>query len=482
LNGLLASEVSYFGKEAVENVMNREAPSAPRELANREEALIPLNDEAVLAEEMDSRHRQERRVARLRLLWSNRGLLLKCVACGMAVGLLIALLIPARYESTTRLMPPDGQQGTGIAGMLSAFAGGGGGGGATALEGLAGNVLGVKTSGDLFIGVLQSRTVRDDLITKFNLRKLYWDRRWEDARRDLAKNTDLSEDKKSGIIAIRVTDRSPQRAAAMAREYVDELNWVMTQLNTSSAHRERVFLEERLGQVKQDLGRAEKDFSEFASKNMALDVPAQGKAMVEAAGSLEGELIAAQTELQGLKQIYTDSNVRVRSTQARVDELNRQLHKMGGNAGKPDDQSMYPSIRQLPLLGVTYADLLRRTKIQEAIFETLTQEYELAKVQEVKEIPSVKVLDPPDIPEKKSFPPRAQITVLGGLFASMLFILWILGSHAWHEADPHDPATAFAQEVVSDVRGRFARFSANGAAEAGPKDRTKEAATNRLSL
>ena len=453
--------------------MNREGPSATRELANREEALIPLNDEAVLAEELDARQRQERRVARLRLLWSARRLLLKCLACGMAVGLLIALLIPARYESTTRLMPPDNQQGGGIAGMLSAFTGGGGGGGATALEGLAGNVLGVKTSGDLFIGVLQSRTVRDDLITKFNLRKLYWDRRWEDARDDLAKHTDISEDKKSGIIAIKVTDKSPQRAAAMAREYVDELNVVVTQLNTSAAHRERLFLEDRLSQVKQDLGHAEKDFSEFASKNMALDVPAQGKAMVEAAGSLEGELIAAQTELQGLKQIYTDSNVRVRSTQARVDELNRQLHKMGGSAGntadarKSDDQPMYPSIRQLPLLGVTYADLLRRTKIQEAIFETLTQEYELAKVQEAKEIPSVKVLDPPDIPEKKSFPPRAKITVLCGLLAFILAILWILGSRTWHEADPHDPATAFAQEVVSDVRGQFAQFSVARAAFPG---------------
>ncbi len=217
LNGQLASEVECFSKEAVENIMNREGPSATRELANREEALIPLNDEAVLAEELDARQRQQRRVARLRLLWSARRLLLKCLACGMAVGLLIALLIPARYESTTRLMPPDNQQGGGIAGMLSAFTGGGGGGGATALEGLAGNVLGVKTSGDLFIGVLQSRTVRDDLITKFNLRKLYWDRRWEDARDDLAKHTDISEDKKSGIIAIKVTDKSPQRAAAMAR-------------------------------------------------------------------------------------------------------------------------------------------------------------------------------------------------------------------------------------------------------------------------
>ncbi len=88
-------------------------------------------------------------------------------------------------------------------------------------------------------------------------------------------------------------------------------------------------------------------------------------------------------------------------------------------------------------------------------------------MQEAKEIPSVKVLDPPDIPEKKSFPPRAKITVLCGLLAFILAILWILGSRTWHEADPHDPATAFAQEVVSDVRGQFAQFSVARAAFPG---------------
>ena len=122
-------------------------------------------------------------------------------------------------------------------------------------------------------------------------------------------NTTVSEDRKSGIITLQVTDRDPRRAAAIAQQYVDELDRVVTQLNTSSAHRERIFLEERLAQVKQDLESAEKGFSEFASKNTAIDIQAQGKAMIEAAGALEGELIAAQTELQGLKQIYADGNV-----------------------------------------------------------------------------------------------------------------------------------------------------------------------------
>jgi hypothetical protein len=160
----------------------------------------------------------------------------------------------------------------------------------------------------------------------------------------------------------------------MAQEYVEELNSIVTQLNTSSAHRERIFLEERLAQVKQDLEAAEKRFSEYASKNTAIDIQAQGKAMIEAAATLEGQLIAARTELESMKQVYTGDNVRVRATQARVDELQRELQRLGGKydvgtvATPENDKSMYPSIRELPLLGVSYADLYRTTKVQDMTF------------------------------------------------------------------------------------------------------------------
>jgi uncharacterized protein involved in exopolysaccharide biosynthesis len=83
---------------------------------------------------------------------------------------------------------------------------------------------------------------------------------------------------------------------------------------------------------------------------------------------------------------------------------------------------MYPSIRKLPLLGVMYADLYRRTMIQAAVLEALTKEYEMAKVQEAKEIPTVKVLDAADIPDKKSFPPRAVIIALGTFLGLVLAV------------------------------------------------------------
>jgi capsule polysaccharide export protein KpsE/RkpR len=404
----------------------------------------------------DQQQNRERRIQRAGYLWSRRKTLAKFAAWGAVAFVLIAVLIPSQFASTTRLMPPDSAQGQGLA-MFAAAAGRLGGN----LASIGNELLGLKTSDDLFAGVLLSRTVQDDLITKFDLRKVYRQRRWADARKELTHNTDIGIDRKSGILTIQVTDNDPRRASAMAQEYVAQLNYVVTQLNTSSAHRERLFLEERLTEVKQELEASEKEFSQFASKNGAIDIKEQGKAMVEAAALLEGQLIAARTELQGLRQIFTDNNVRVRSAQARVNELELQIRKMGGtataaeNAASPDN-AVYPSIRKLPLLGVTYADLFRHTKVEEAVFETLTQQYELAKVQEAKEVPSVKVLDAADVPEKKVFPPRTLLVLTGTFLALGLGVLWVLLSDRWAKTDPQDPGKLLVLEVVSSVKPQLA--------------------------
>ncbi|MBZ5548470.1 MAG: lipopolysaccharide biosynthesis protein [Acidobacteriia bacterium] len=369
---------------------------------------------------------------------------------------LIAFLIPARYESTSQLMPPDSQSTSGLASAVASMSGGAGG-----LGGIAGELLGLKSTSDTFVGILSSRTVQDKLIQQFDLKKLYSDRRMEDARKDVAEHTAISVDRKSQIISITVTDKSPQRAAAMTQAYVEELNHLVAELSTSSARRERIFLEGRLQAVSHDLEESEKDFSQFASKNTAIDIKEQGKAMVEAAATLQGQLIAAQSEYEGLKQIYTDNNVRVRSVKARIDELRHQLEKLGGKgesvtsvSDQPGD-SMYPSIRKLPLLGVQYADLYRRTRIQETVLETLTKEYELAKVEEAKEIPTVKVLDVANIPDKKSSPHRLLITLLGTALAFSGAVTWVFGSTVWQETDSRDPRKVFAREVLSTVSARL---------------------------
>jgi uncharacterized protein involved in exopolysaccharide biosynthesis len=408
----------------------------------------------------------ENAVVYLRLLWENRRLLFHVAVCALLSSALIACLIPTRYESTARLMPPDNQSGSSLLMGAAAMSGGAGG-----LGGIAGDLLGVKGTSDVFVGILSSRTVQDKLIQQFDLKRLYKDRRMDDARTGLAARTNVSLDRKSQIIAITVADNSPQRAAAMSQAYVEELDHLVAGLSTSSARRERIFLEGRLEAVNHDLEVAEKNFSQFASKNTAIDINEQGRAMVQAVAALQGQLIATESEYEGLRQIYTNNNVRVRSVRARMDELKHQLEKLGGNnesvtavPEQPND-FVYPSIRKLPLLGVTFADLYRRTKIQETVLETLTREYELAKVQEAKEIPRVKVLDVANIPDRKSFPPRLLIIFLGSVLVMAVAVGWVFASTLWRETDASDPRKMLAQEVFSSVSARLPMFSRIGSSQ-----------------
>jgi capsule polysaccharide export protein KpsE/RkpR len=415
---------------------------------------------------------REWQAERLRLLWGRRQFFLRVAGIALVASTLIAFLIPKQYTSTAQLMPPDSQSTSAMAMMAALTAKGGGG-----LGSVAGDLLGMKSSGALFIGVLRSQTSQDRLRQQFDLERVYGTKLVVDARMQLDQNTSVSEDRKSGIITISVTDRSPQRAAALAAAYVDELNSLVAELSTSAAHRERVFLDERLKVVKQDLDDASNQLAQFSSKNNTIDIKEEGKAIVEAAANLAGQMIAAQSQLEGLRQIYTDSNPRVQSLNARVGELRKQLQKIGGtgpdtakNSTQGGDQASempYPSLHNLPLLGVKYADHFRHAKIQETVYELLTEQYELAKVQEAKEIPSVKILDPAKIPEKKSYPPRLVIMALGTFLGLAFSTVWVLGSAQWQEVDAQDPRKILFAEVAGTMKAslplRRAAQNGNGA-------------------
>lgn len=418
-----------------------------------------LQAEAALKEL--ERERARLRLARhVRTVWSERTFLIRLSALGLLLGLLVAFSIPARYTSTTRLMPSDNPSGSSLAMAASMAASHG--------SEIAGGLLGLKSTSDVFVGILATRTVQDQIVEQFDLRRVYGFRRMEDARLKLASRTRVSADRKSEIITITVTDHSPQRAQGIAKAYVDQLNRLVSELSTSSARRERIFLEGRLAQVNQDLEAAEKEFSQFASKNSTIDVKEQGRAIVEAAATLQARLLSAQSELEELRQIYSDSSVRVRALKARIAELQSQLAKFGGQdqagtrGAETDPAGQYPSIRRLPLLGVTYADLYRRTKLQEVVYEVLTQEYELAKVQEAKEIPVIKVVDPADMPENKTFPPRMFIGSSTMCLAFIGGIVFLLGSRTWHEKDPHDLSKAIAIEIWTDLKEKRVLNSVNG--------------------
>jgi uncharacterized protein involved in exopolysaccharide biosynthesis len=408
---------------------------------------------------------------RASILWQHRRILARVTAISLVAGLCVAFAIPKQYTAVTSIMPPD-QQGS-SAMLLAALSGRGGGLGA--LGSLAGGFLGEHPTTALFVDLLQSGTVGGNLIERFDLKRVYHKRYNVDAAKHLARVTKITDDKKSGVITIKVEDTDPVRARDLAQGYLDELNRLVTRTSTSAARQERIFIEQRLRSVQADLERAQLQLSEFSSKNSTIDIREQTRAMVDAGARVQGELLVEQSGLQSLRQIYGDGNVRVRETEARIASLQHDLNKMTGSSAplvpqaadgsdaksNPEEKGeLYPPLRQLPRLAVPYADLYRRVRVQEAVFELLTQQYEISSIDEAKDTPVIKVIDPPGVPERKSFPPRLLLTLVFAFFAFVGTSALILMREHWSHIDPNDPRKLLASEVLPVLRRRFKAMSA----------------------
>jgi capsule polysaccharide export protein KpsE/RkpR len=371
---------------------------------------------------------------------------------GLLLSIGVALLIPNKYESTVALMPPD-QGSLSSSSVLGALTGAG-----PSLPTVSASLMNVRTPGGTLMGLLSSRTAQDDLIDRFDLRRVYHCQSYIEARGKLTSQVTIIEDKPSGIISITVIDRDKYRARDLAAGYRYEIEKLINSVSTSSAHLERIFLEERLKSLKSDLDATSSELSKFSSRNATLNPQTQGQALIEAASRLQAELITAQSELYGLKAQYSDDNVRVRGSRARIDELQSQLRKMGG-IGENEygtnlkANQLYPSIRELPILGVTYSDLSRQLAMQAGIYETLAKQYELAKVQEAKEIPALKVLDEPVLAEAKSFPHRTVIVVFGTLVSAFVGLAWIVAWKMWNITEDSHPVKALGIALSRSIRG-----------------------------
>jgi len=403
-------------------------------------------------------------IANAFILLRHRRILARVAAIALLLNLAVAFLIPKHYESTARIMPPESSE-SGTA-LLSALAGRALGG--ELLGGLAAGLLGGHNSGPLFMDLLRSGTVTGKLIDRFQLQSVYHKRYAVDASKVLARRTKIDMDKKSGVITITVTDTSPQRARDLAQAYLDELNLIVNRTSTSSARRERMFIERRLAAVRAELDRAQDALSNFSSKNMTVDLREQTRATVDAAAKLQGELIATQGELTSLREIYGNENVRVKAAEARAANLRMELAKVGGSsAATPADSAdgkdaspssaaadglTYTALRQLPRLAVPYANLYRTVRVQETVFELLMQQFEIAQIQEAKDVPVLSVIDSPGIPEKKSFPPRAILSLTLTIIELLLFSAFLVLRAHWREVRQNDPRRVLARETADALR------------------------------
>jgi len=333
----------------------------------------------------------------------------------------VSRLLPKVYESTTTLVVPKEGTGSGLAGLAAS-------GLLQQLPSLSLSIPSLPSftpNRDLLVGVLKSRTLAQGIVERFGLRDRYGARYLDDAIKMLHAATTIAVSRE-GIISVRIEDRDPAQAAAMANHYVELLDQFVAQYGTGEAGRQRTFLTRQLARARADLDTAEQALRRFQEQNRAIVLQEQTKGAIEAAARLKGEIMAAEVQLQVMRNFATDANPEVVAIRRRIDEMNRQLGQMQygtANVAPPggrDRGDFTVPFAKVPEVGLELVRLTRDVKIQEVLVTLLTQQLEQARIAEARDTPVVQVLDRA-VPAERYTRPRA---VLNGGLAAMVGLVF----------------------------------------------------------
>jgi uncharacterized protein involved in exopolysaccharide biosynthesis len=383
-------------------------------------------------------------VAGIRLLWRERRLVTIVTAITTICGLVVSLSVPPRYESSTKILPSPPS----LLDRYSTIARPG----ADVVAGLAGLGQTGGAPNDRFVALLQSRVVADRIVDQFGLMHLFNARYRFEARVALAQHMSIQQDRKTGIITITYSDRDPHRAVAIAQAYVMQLEKFNAEMNTTGAHLEREFLEQRALEVDKQLQDAAGQLSRFSTSSRILDTVEQPKGTIDEAMKLRAEITNVKAELNGLEQQYNPGNVKVRSSRARLFELTQELNN--ATNGRDNGADSLPSISSLPGLGATYSELARRVKLLEAVQMQLSEELEMAKTQEVRELPAFRVMEQAEVPEQRVWPRRTFIVMLSFILGLFVGLASVIGKMKWNEMDDSNPFKELLFDVNRAIFGK----------------------------
>lgn len=337
------------------------------------------------------------------------------VGATFIISVIVSLLLPRIFASTASILPPQHEDSLGR-GLASLAAG--------AIGGSAIGLLGAESPSDLWVGILKSRNAGDAVISRFNLKDHYGVESMEDARKVLGDNLRVSKTKE-GIISITVEDKDPGVAARLAAAFVEELDRINKSIVMTAGKRMRVFVEKRLMDARNALGEAEDAVRAFQEKNRAVKLSDQSRSIIGAIGSVKGQLMAKEVELKTLLSYATPNNPKVGIIRTQIEGLKERLQELeygGLDGAKTRRKDFFIPTARMPGLSLQYARLLRDVKVQETLEEFLTRQYEMARIQEAKDSPTVQVLDRARVPEKKAKPRRTIIVMLSTITAAFFAV------------------------------------------------------------
>jgi uncharacterized protein involved in exopolysaccharide biosynthesis len=357
---------------------------------------------------------------------------------------LLSLFLPNWYRAKTTLLPPErGGLGIGLSSsLLGEF---------STLSGLS--LPMTATPSDVFAAILKSRAVVEPVVQQENLLKVYGVSRMEDGLMEFFSHLQVKVENE-GIISIDFEDRNRDRAARVANLLVEELDLVNRTTSTSKAKNARIFIEERLSQTQIKLKAAEDSLKGFQERNKAIVLDEQMKATVQAAAELKAEMTSAEIQMNVLGKNMSPDHPQIQQLKSRINEIRRQLGLLeSGYANAKENKVLGVPFSQAPSLSLELARLTREVKIQEKLFELLTQQYEQYKIEETKDTPTVQVLDKASPPETKYKPKRAFMVLIAGiasLFLSVIFSFSLEYIERTKRKQPEDYRKV--EEMISVVR------------------------------
>ena len=343
----------------------------------------------------------------------------------VVLAVIVSLLIPKIFRAEARILPPQQSSGGSAAQLLSQLGG----------LGVAPGLVGMKTTNDLYIGLLKSRTVFDRMVDRFKLLEVYKVKYREDARRDLMKALKIQDGKKSGIITIGVEDKDPQRSADMANGFVEELKTVSQSIALTEASQRRLFFEEQLKSVKEALTRSEESLRGYQEQTGAIEIKEQAKVVIESVARLRAQIAAKEVELKVLKTTATQRNPDRQRVEEELRGMQEQLAKLQSKTGSPD--TLMPT-GKMPAAGTGSVRKIRDLKYNETLYELLAKQYEIAKIDEARDAAVIQVVDKAITPEKKVKPNR-RIMVATAAFTSFFFAILAAFFMEYREKMVNDP-------------------------------------------
>lgn len=354
------------------------------------------------------------------LLYRRRMRLLRVCIITAAVASVVVFLLPVSYRAEAVILTPQQAQSS-LSSFLGPLAGLAPAAGMSGLGLLSG--LGLRNPADLYVGVLESRTVADDLIRKFGLKDVYGSADYTLARKRLERNTRI-ESGKDSLIRIRVDDHDAARAAKLANAYVEELSRSNTRLALTEAGQRRLFYEEQLAREKEPLAEAEVALRNTQQATGLVAPSGQAEAMLRIGAQLHAEILSGETRLAAMKTFAANDNPRLQIVKRELSVLQTKLNEL--ERGEYKAGTLELPTGKLPEASLKYLRAVRELKYHETLFEVLSRLYEAARLDEAKSAAPIQVVDRAVTPERKTWPPRTLLVVAAVLVALLTSAFWIV--------------------------------------------------------